>query len=179
MIDKIDLGCGPIYREGFLRADFSDEFKPDVLFDLNVIPWPLPDNHFAVIYSSHVIEHLPDINPFLREAIRISKHGCRFRFEFPHYSVYAIEPGHLRGYGLHALEYFKEFRTEERRLEWSPGRDKGRLYSFLDSVITSLANVNPFIAERLWCYWVGGFSNVVLKGWINKEFFKDNSWFRK
>ena len=170
LLDKVDLGCGLVHKQGFLRVDYNSEVAPDLCFDLEVKPWPLSSDFFREINCSHVVEHLSDTRVFLSETVRIAKNGARFRFEFPHYSVSFIEPGHLRGYGLHALALFPQFKVEHVRLEWSPDRkDKSLLYYVLDKIITSLANLNPYITERVFCYWVGGFSNVVLTGRIEKQ----------
>ncbi len=175
---KLDIGCGPIYRKGFERMDFDFHVKPDIQWDLNIPNWPIKHNTYDVIVSSHVIEHLPEINPFLREVLRIAKDGCKFRFDFPHYSVVFIEPTHRRGYGCHALTSFKEFIVENIRMEWSSGREnKGLPYRIANNVLTHLANYNPYVCERTWCYLVGGFSNVILEGYINKKKCLD-AWFR-
>lgn len=167
---KVDLGCGPVRKQGFLRVDWDRSVNPDLAFDLERRPWPLPSNHFTEIYSSHVVEHLTDIDVFLSEAVRIAAPNARFRFEFPHYSVAFIEPEHRRGYRLHALALHPEFKVEKARLEWSPDRKgKSRLYYLFDRVITWLANLNPYMTERVWCYWFGGFSNVVLEGHVDKQ----------
>lgn len=42
-----------------------------------------------------------------------------------------------------------------------------------------MANHSPYPAERIWCYWVGGFSNVQLKGHIDKKVDIVDNWFRK
>lgn len=34
------------------------------------------------------------------------------------------------------------------------------LIKFLNSIITPLANLNIDIAERFWCYFVGGFAEI-------------------
>ncbi len=63
-------------------------------------------------------------------------------------------------------------------MEWSSGREnKGLPYRIANNVLTHLANHNPYVCERTWCYLVGGFSNVILEGIINKSK-KNNAWYR-
>lgn len=63
-------------------------------------------------------------------------------------------------------------------MEWSSGRDNKSLpYRILNNVLTHLANHNPYVCERTWAYLVGGFSNVILEGNIDKSKAKD-AWFR-
>ena len=170
LLDKVDLGSGTVRKEGYLRVDHDVGVNPDLCFDLEVKPWPLSSDFFREIYCSHVVEHLSDTRVFLSETVRIAKAGASFRFEFPHYSVASIEPDHRRGYGLHALALFPQFKVEWVKLEWSPHREgKSLFYYVLDEIITRLANLNPYVTERVFCYWVGGFSNVVLTGRIEKR----------
>ena len=175
---KLDIGSGHIIRKGFERIDFDKDAKPDILWNINNVPWPIPNNVYDEIICYHVIEHLPEINPFLREVLRISKDGAKFRFDFPHYSVTFIESSHRRGYGCHALGSFKEFVIKKPRMEWSSGREnKNMPCRIANNVLTHLANYNPYVCERVWCYLVGGFSNVILEGSINKSK-GSNEWFR-
>ncbi len=182
---KLDIGGGSIIREGYERIDIDKTVNPDIHHDLNKIPWPIESALYDEIVSYHTIEHLLDINPFLREVTRIAKDRSNFHFEFPHYSVTFIEPGHRRAYGLHALEYHKQFVLTKRRMEWSPNREnKGIVYRLLNKLISFFANLAPYKCERLWCYWVGGFSNVILDGYIDKskitkEWFVDDDVFNK
>jgi len=169
LFDKVDLGCGTVYTKNFLRVDKNVDVNPDICVDLEKPDWPLLSNHFIEIKCVHVVEHLHEINVFLNEVVRISKCGCRFVVEFPHFSNNFIEPDHRRAYGLHALVSRPEIKVDKMRLEWSPNRkNKSKLYYFMDWFITSVANYNPYVCERVWCYWVGGFSNVVLSGKIIK-----------
>ncbi len=175
---KLDIGGGPIIRKGYERIDFDVETEPEIWHDLNIVPWPIKDNTYDEIISYHTIEHLPELNPILREILRIAKDGARFRFDFPHYSVVFIEPTHRRGYGCHALTSFKEFIIKKPRMEWSSGRENKSLpYRIMNNVLTHLANHNPYVCERTWCYLVGGFSNVILEGVIDKSK-KNNAWYR-
>ncbi len=177
-MSKLDIGSGPIYRKGFTRMDFDKNVRPDILWDLNKFPWPIDNDSYDRVESHHTIEHLPEISPFLREVTRIAKDGSTYRFEFPHYSVAFIEPGHRRGYGLHALSYHKQFVNDLIRLEWSPDRkNKGILFKIMDKTFTFFGNLSPYKTERIWCYWVGGFSNVVLEGHIDKSKMT-NKWFQ-
>ncbi len=175
---KLDIGAGPLRRKGYERIDFDKEVDPDILHDLNIFPWPIQNNIYDSVIAYHVIEHLPEINPFLREVLRIAKDGAYFRFDFPSYHVAFIFPTHRRGYGCQALESFEEFVIVKPRMEWSSGRENKRLsYRIANNVLTHLANYNPYVCERTWAYLVGGFSNVILEGNIDKSKAKD-AWFR-
>jgi len=57
---SIDLGCGAHKQDGFLGVDMLDLPGVDVVHNLCVFPWPLPDECASLVMASHLIEH---INP--------------------------------------------------------------------------------------------------------------------
>lgn len=57
-IIKLDLGCGPNKREGFLGVDVRQfDGKVDVVHDLTK-PWPWKNESVMEVHCSHFIEHL-------------------------------------------------------------------------------------------------------------------------
>ena len=81
---SIDLGCGEHKTPGFVGLDVRDMPGVDIVHDLNVHPWPLPDECVTRIACSHVVEHIPPVAiselgtwfpfvQFMEEAWRISK----------------------------------------------------------------------------------------------------------
>ena len=40
------------------------------------------------------------------------------------------------------------------------GRLRIRLIRWLNAVVSFLANLNPYLASRLWCFWLGGFDEI-------------------
>lgn len=68
----LNLGCGEDYRDTWHNVDQPGaEVHANEYHDLNVFPWPFPDNHFIRIHASHVLEHLDDLERVLRECERI------------------------------------------------------------------------------------------------------------
>ena len=46
---KLNLGCGFDKREGFINADHYPACEPDVLMDIEQVPWPFEDNQFEYV----------------------------------------------------------------------------------------------------------------------------------
>ena len=83
----LDLGCGPKSKKaGSIGLDKRPAPHVDVVHDLNAYPYPFPDNEFAWIEMSHIIEHIDRPLNLMNEVYRIAKHGATVRIITPHYS---------------------------------------------------------------------------------------------
>jgi len=72
---RLNLGCGSFKKPGFLNVDMVPEVEPDLILDLDSLPYPFPDNHFELIEAFHVLEHLQDPFQAIAEMYRIAKPG--------------------------------------------------------------------------------------------------------
>jgi predicted SAM-dependent methyltransferase len=109
---KLDIGCGPSPRPGYIGCDFQG--SPDVLMELRTT-WPFRDNSVGTVYAHHVLEHfgVGEIHDVIAEAWRVLENdGCLIGI-VPHgHSDLAIaDPQH-----------------KMRWLEWTPGRFCKQLY---------------------------------------------------
>ncbi len=85
---KLDIGCGGNKNRGFVGMDIRKEPGVDIVQDLEVQPWPLPDECVSFAVASHVVEH---INPvkfgminFMNEVWRVLKPGAQFAIAVPY-----------------------------------------------------------------------------------------------
>jgi hypothetical protein len=58
---RLDIGCGRSKSPGFVGLDILDVPGVDVVHDINVHPWPLPDSCVLVASCSHLVEHIPPV----------------------------------------------------------------------------------------------------------------------
>lgn len=91
---RIDLGCGPNKQSGpdIIGLDARALPGVDIVHDLEVFPWPLPDNSVRVAFASHYFEHVKPWKflPLMAELHRVMMHdgqvlaagpyGVEFRF---------------------------------------------------------------------------------------------------
>lgn len=84
---KIDLGCGPHKREGFVGIDSMKFDGVDIVADLTK-KWPLKDNSVSEIHASHFVEHLTADQRvhFCNEAWRVMKTGSKATIICPHWA---------------------------------------------------------------------------------------------
>ncbi|MEN9233089.1 MAG: methyltransferase domain-containing protein [Gloeomargarita sp. DG02_4_bins_56] len=111
----LNLGCGNRYvrSEDWLNADFAVHTPGIVAIDLRE-KLPFPDNSFALIYHSHVLEHLTcaDAEKFLCECQRVLKPGGILRIVVPDLENI------IREY-IHILDEIRSGRNDaEAKYDW-------------------------------------------------------------
>lgn len=83
---RLDLACGVAKRQGFFGVDASPEVQPDLVLDLQAMPWPWADGSVAEIHCAHYFEHLdaPARLRFLTEVHRVLAPGAKITLVVPH-----------------------------------------------------------------------------------------------
>jgi SAM-dependent methyltransferase len=178
---KLNLGAGEDYREGYVNVDWQVETHPDVVHDLNVMPYPFADGEFDLIEASHVLEHLDRPFMVMKEFRRILKKGGKLIVKVPHFSRGFTHAEHSHGFDLSFPLYFNPsftrsgyfgvpFRCDKIEMHWMaffhllPSMGFGPVVvntlRFLSVVISFFANLSPAFASRIWCFWVGGFEEI-------------------
>jgi len=109
---KIDLGGGQDPQPGFLNIDKLALPTVDVVHDLEVTPWPLPDGCAELVMGSHIVEHInPAHGGFLRfmdEVWRVLKPDGQFMISFPYAGSpgFWADPTHCNGCTERTWAYF-------------------------------------------------------------------------
>lgn len=98
---RLNLGCGPNRKPGWLNVDLAAP-QADLHLDLRE-PLPFPAGSASVIYSEHFLEHLEypeEVTRHLRESMRLLRPGGLF-------SVGVPDAGRIvRAYVLGDEEYY-------------------------------------------------------------------------
>lgn len=110
---KIDLGCGENkHGEDFIGVDFRKMKGVDVVWDLEVFPFPFPNECASLVVASHVLEHIQPhrglFMSFMDEVWRIMKYGGEFAFVVPYAGSpgYWQDPTHVNPINRATLSYF-------------------------------------------------------------------------
>jgi SAM-dependent methyltransferase len=178
---KLNLGCGESKKPGYVNVDWQQAVHPDVLHDLNHLPYPFADGTFDVIEAFHVIEHLDRPLAVTKELHRILKTGGRLEIKVPHFSRGFTHAEHTHGFDVTFPLYFDRHFTrsgymgcdltlvkmELRYIAFTHllkhvgyGGVRIQLIRGLNAVVSFVANLNPYLASRLWCFWLGGFDEI-------------------
>ena len=178
---KLNLGCGEHKKEGYVNVDWSPLNNPDVVQDLNAMPYAFENDSFDLIEAFHVLEHLDKPFAVMSELHRILKPGGILHVKVPHFSRGFTHAEHAHGFDVTFPLYFrKDFTTSgffgveytlvSLRLRWlaflhlMPSMGYGSstimLLKICSAIISWVANLSPAFASRIWCFWVGGFDEI-------------------
>jgi len=89
----VDVGFDP-WAEQLRRAARSNVYRHLDLADGHRLPYA--DGTFATIFSNSVLEHIPEVQPVLREAGRVLRSGGRFIFTVPSDAFRRLLDGYAR-----------------------------------------------------------------------------------
>jgi hypothetical protein len=109
---RLNLGCGMNRIDGYINVDRFGE--PDLRHDLEVVPWPWPDDSVGEILMNHVLEHLGrDPNVYLeimKEMYRVCRDGATIRVVVPHHrhDYFFNDPTHVRAVTADGMTLFSQ-----------------------------------------------------------------------
>lgn len=106
---KLNLGCGRDKIKGYVNCDISKSVNPDRVVDLEK-KLPFKDDSVEGIYCRHVVEHVENFLPLMKELWRISKNGAKIKIIVPYFShpISFQDPTHKRFFTLKTFDYFSE-----------------------------------------------------------------------
>lgn len=84
--ETLNIGSGFNKMLGAINLDRSASCNPDVVWDINDIPWPFEDGRFIRVNAFHIIEHLTDYWPVISECARVLEPGGILEIHVPHAS---------------------------------------------------------------------------------------------
>lgn len=150
---RLDIGCGENKQDkDWIGIDSRSLPGVDIVHDLEVFPYPLPDECCLTIVGSHIIEH---IKPWLtislfNELWRIMKPGGQLALATP----YAGSPGfwqdptHCNGFNEITFQYFDPdyplyaiYKPKPWKL--APGFPVWQVTGNLEILMTKIGNNEP------------------------------------
>ena len=113
----LDIGCGPAKKPGYIGIDKLMLPGVDFIADIELgLPF-LPDNSVDEIYTSHFVEHIDNLELFLRECHRVVKSTGMINIYIPHFSNpwFYSDYTHKRFFGLYTFLYFSDHNNPYKR----------------------------------------------------------------
>jgi len=101
----VELGCGARKTPGRIGIDCVDLPEVDIPADLEEGVTFLPDDSLDEMHAEHVLEHVEQFEPLIREIVRVLKRGGTCRARVPHFSnPYGYSDyTHKRTFGLYSF----------------------------------------------------------------------------
>ena len=153
----LNLGSGRKRREGCVNVDRAPGVHPDIVWNLDQYPFPLPDSHFHQVYAGDVVEHIVSIPDFMGEVHRLCAPGAFVEITTPHFSCANsfTDPTHLHHLGYFSFDYFTSgnelnfyssarFEIVTRQIVFQQG--------FVNRLVARLANANPRTYEQRYAW---------------------------
>uniref|UniRef100_A0A6M3L3X1 Putative methyltransferase n=1 Tax=viral metagenome TaxID=1070528 RepID=A0A6M3L3X1_9ZZZZ len=106
---KLILGAGMTEREaGAWHVDIANLPGIDLVYDLNIMPWPFHDNEYDDIQAHDIIEHIEHVVKFLEECHRIGKAGCVVDIRTSAWDTEQsyTDPTHRHWFTLQSFDFF-------------------------------------------------------------------------
>ena len=107
----LDIGCGANKQKGFVGMDKRKiEGVVDIVHDLEIFPYPIPDEKCLTIVGSHIVEHVKPwlMLSFMDELWRIMRPEGQLALAMP-YGVsfgYVQDPTHCNPCNEATWQYF-------------------------------------------------------------------------
>ena len=169
----LHLGSGWKYAPEAVNVDLVASTNPDLVHNLDIRPWPLPDGHFREVRAYDVVEHLDDIVATMGEIHRVCVDGAVVRITVPHFSCANAftDITHRHYFSVASFNYFtgdnefafytdKQFRRVQANIVFAP--------TLLNKFVWRLARRWPAEYERRWAWmfpaWFLWFELQVVKG---------------
>lgn len=96
---KIDIGCGPNKRAGYIGIDIAPAPGVDHVIDVERERLPFEDGSVDYVFSNHAFEHIHSPQNILREIVRVCRHGATVEIWTPYLkSNDAFVLGHFQFY---------------------------------------------------------------------------------
>ncbi len=109
---------------------------------------PFPDGAFATVLSNSVLEHIPQIEPTIRQVHRVLRPGGMFVFTTPseHFAEYLFFPDLFRSLGLEGLA--KRYEDYFNRISWHYRTDSAATWTKrLEQCGFSIRRCEPYFSR--------------------------------
>jgi SAM-dependent methyltransferase len=153
----LNLGCGLKHMPEAVNLDLSPDAAPDVVHDLNAVPWPFSNDCFSEVLAYDVIEHLDNVTLAMEQIHRVCRAGAVVKITVPHFSCSNAftDPTHRHYFGWFSFDYYtgdNEFPFYSRARFRRRRTEMIFVPTLLNKLVWRLANRAPRRYERRWAW---------------------------
>ncbi len=156
-LKKLNLGCGLDIKEGggWINLDVANIPGCDVVYNIENLPLPFPNNHFEEILCNDILEHI-EYTSVLKDLHRVLAPGGIMHIRVPHFTSKnnAIDPTHKRIFSIETFDFFCNGTTK--------GNKAGR-YMYPDFVFNVAQAPHLTFEHSLKFFWY----NKIIERWVN------------
>ncbi len=170
--EVLHLGSGNKYDPVAVNVDVVATTNPDIVHNLDVRPWPLPNDRFSEVRAYDVIEHLDDVVAVMEEIHRVCRDGAVVKITLPHFSCCNAftDITHRHYFSVRSFDYFtgdNEFGFYTDRRFRKTRAEILFFQTLVNKVVRRFARRFPAEYERRWAWmfpaWFLYFELIVLK----------------
>jgi SAM-dependent methyltransferase len=107
----IVFGSGTATRlNNAVHVDINPLIRPDIICNLNDIPYPFKSDTYEVVIALSILEHLDDFFGVMGEIHRIARNSASVYILVPHFSSAGlyVDPSHRQHLSARSCDYFIE-----------------------------------------------------------------------
>ncbi len=99
---RLNMGCGFNKLENYVNSDIMALCEPDMIVDMEKIPWPFESDSAEEILFNHSLEHVGQLREtfldIVKEVYRVAKPGALVKINVPNpnHPDYLGDPTHVR-----------------------------------------------------------------------------------
>ena len=170
--EVLNLGCGQKKLPHAINVDIRKSVDPDLVLDMDLIPWPFASESFREVFASDVVEHCKDVIRVMEEVHRVCRENAIVHVTVPHFSCANAfsDPTHKHFFstssfqymtGIHELSFYTNvrFRKQATSIIFRP--------TLVNKFVSRIANCWPDAYEQRWAWifpaWFIYFKLEVLK----------------
>ena len=119
---RLNLGSGFDYDINYINIDLDDnQFKVDLKLNLETAKLPYKDNSVDIVKACHILEHVQNFMPLMKEIWRVLKHEGILYIRVPEFPCAAViaDPTHCRFFVPESFYLWTDNRP--------PGADTGNI----------------------------------------------------
>lgn len=129
---KLNMGCGFRKLDSYVNVDIEPSCNPDVVMDMEKIPWPFEDDSAEEMVFIHSLEHVGQLKEtflsIVKEIYRVCQNGAMIRINVPNpnHPDFLGDPTHVRPITPQMLVTFNQKVNDDWISRGLPGTPMGK-----------------------------------------------------